>query len=87
MCSQDYPSSPTFWEQTYWHSGDLRDDLLAEVARSYAEYHAAKLGVPFSEMHAFWTWDDHRDPLGNSITFGWRSDWTDRCPKKCDLHA
>ena len=80
---------PVFWEQTYWLSGELLDDqdLLEEVTRDYAEYHAVELGVPVSEMHAWWMWDDYRDPLSQSIVIGWRSDWTDKCPKNCNLHA
>jgi len=76
------------WDQTYFYSPEIDPDLLDKVARSYTQYHAAKLEVPLSEMHAWWGQDrDWRDPLSRSLVIGWRSDWTDKCPKKCRLHA
>jgi hypothetical protein len=74
------------WEQTYWYSGEIDDDLLNKVTRSYRRYHANKLGVPISEIHALWNSDDYRDPMSNSIVFGWRSDWKEDCKNKCNFH-
>ena len=78
--------SPDGWSVDYRISGDIPDADLLDIAKGKCVYHAAGLGVPVEEMHAWFKWDDYMDPLHDYLIIGWRSDWKEVCKNVCDLH-